>query len=128
MTDVRKKKIDDIALDIAEQQIELGEDSGDLAVLGWGSTYGPINRAVQRVRADGLKVSHIHLRHIWPLPKNLMALLNNFDKVLIPEMNTGQLITVIRSEYLIPALGLNKVSGQPFKVSEVDAAIRGHLE
>ena len=128
MTDVRKKKIDDIALDIAEQQVELGEDSGDLAVLGWGSTYGPINRAVQRVRADGLKVSHIHLRHIWPLPKNLMALLNNFDKVLIPEMNTGQLITVIRSEYLIPALGLNKVSGQPFKVSEVDAAIRGHLE
>ena len=128
MTDVRKKKIDDIALDIAEQQVELGEDSGDLAVLGWGSTYGPINRAVQRVRADGLKVSHIHLRHIWPLPKNLRALLNNFDKVLIPEMNTGQLITVIRSEYLIPALGLNKVSGQPFKVSEVDAAIRGHLE
>ncbi len=128
MTNVRKKKIDDIALDIAEQQVELGEDSGDLAVLGWGSTYGPINRAVQRVRADGLKVSHIHLRHIWPLPKNLMALLNNFDSVLIPEMNNGQLITVIRSEYLIPALSLSKVSGQPFKVSEVDAAIRGHLE
>ena len=128
MTDVRKKKIDDIAHDIAEQQVELGEELGDLAVLGWGSTYGPINRAVQRVRADGLKVSHIHLRHIWPLPKNLAALLNNFDKVLIPEMNTGQLITVIRSEYLIPAFGLNKVSGQPFKVSEVDAAIRGHLE
>lgn len=128
MTDVRKKKIDDIALDIAEQQVELGENSGDLVVLGWGSTYGPINRAVQRVRADGLKVSHIHLRHIWPLPKNLAALLNDFDKVLIPEMNTGQLITVIRSEYLIPALGLNKVSGQPFKVSEVDDAIRGHLE
>ncbi len=128
MTDVRKKKIDDIAFDIAEQQVELGEESGDLAVFGWGSTYGPINRAVQRVRADGLKVSHIHLRHIWPLPKNLMALLNNFDKVLIPEMNTGQLITVIRSEYLIPAMGLNKVSGQPFKVSEIDAAIRGHLE
>ena len=128
MTDVRKKKIDDIADDIPEQKVELGNDSGDLAVLGWGSTYGPINRAVQRVRADGLKVSHIHLRHIWPLPKNLVALLNNFNKVLIPEMNTGQLITVIRSEYLIPALGLNKVSGQPFKVSEVDAAIRGHLE
>ncbi|MBN08597.1 MAG: 2-oxoglutarate ferredoxin oxidoreductase subunit alpha [Rhodospirillaceae bacterium] len=128
MTDVRKKKIDDIAEDIPEQKVELGKDSGDLAVLGWGSTYGPINRAVQRVRADGLKVSHIHLRHIWPLPKNLVALLNNFNKVLIPEMNTGQLITVIRSEYLIPAQGLNKVSGQPFKVSEVDAAIRGHLE
>ena len=70
MTDVRKK-IDDIALDIAEQKVELGEDSGDLVVLGWGSTYGPINRAVQRVRADGLKVSHIHLRHIWPLPKKI---------------------------------------------------------
>ena len=128
MTDVRKKKIDDIALDIPDQGVELGDDFGDLAVLGWGSTYGPINRAVQRVRADGLKVSHIHLRNIWPMPKNLMELLNNFDKVLIPEMNTGQLITVIRSEFLIPAIGLNKVSGQPFKVSEVDAAIRGHLE
>ena len=128
MTDVRKKKIDDIALDIPDQGVELGDDSGDLAVLGWGSTYGPINRAVQRVRADGLKVSHIHLRNIWPMPKNLMELLNNFDKVLIPEMNTGQLITLIRSEFLIPAIGLNKVSGQPFKVSEVDAAIRGHLE
>ncbi len=128
MTDVRKKKIDDIALDIPDQGVELGDDFGDLAVLGWGSTYGPINRAAQRVRADGLKVSHIHLRNIWPMPKNLMELLNNFDKVLIPEMNTGQLITVIRSEFLIPAIGLNKVSGQPFKVSEVDAAIRGHLE
>ena len=128
MTDVEKRRSTISPTIFRSRRLSWVNDSGDLAVLGWGSTYGPINRAVQRVRADGLKVSHIHLRHIWPLPKNLVALLNNFNKVLIPEMNTGQLITVIRSEYLIPALGLNKVSGQPFKVSEVDAAIRGHLE
>ena len=128
MTKIRKQKIDNIANDLPQQKVELGEVSGKIAVVGWGSTFGPINRAVQRVRLDGKNVSHIHLRHIWPLPNNLKNLLNGFDKVLMPEMNTGQLITLIRSQYLIPAIGLNKVSGQPFKVSEIDFAIREHLE
>ena len=128
MTNVRKKKIDDIANDIPLQHVQLGDESGDMAIVGWGSTYGPINRAVEWARSSGKRVSHIHLRHIWPLPSNLKELLVRFEKVLMPEMNTGQLITLIRSRYLIPAIGLNKVSGQPFKVSEIDSAIREHLE
>jgi 2-oxoglutarate ferredoxin oxidoreductase subunit alpha len=128
MTDVRQRKIVDIADDIPKQAVEVGEDSGDVAVVGWGSSFGPINRAVQQLREDGASVSHIHLRHIWPMPSNLGTLLGQFKKVIVPEMNTGQLLTVLRSEYLIPAIGLNKVSGQPFKVSEVEAAVREHLE
>ena len=128
MTDIRKNKIDGIANDIPEQKVTRGEDAGEIAVVGWGSTFGPITRAVQKVRADGHKVSHIHIRHIWPLPKNLESLLNSFKKVIVAEINTGQLITVLRSQYLIDAQGLNKISGQPFKVSEVEEAIRKSLE
>jgi 2-oxoglutarate/2-oxoacid ferredoxin oxidoreductase subunit alpha len=128
MTDVRKDKIDGIANDIPDQEVTRGDDSGDVAVVGWGSSFGPLTRAVQKVRAEGHKVSHIHMRHIWPMPKNLGALFENFKKVIVAEMNTGQLITVLRSEYLLDAQGLNKTSGQPFKVSEVEEAIRASLE
>jgi 2-oxoglutarate ferredoxin oxidoreductase subunit alpha len=128
MTDIRKNKIDGIANDIPEQKVTRGEDAGEIAVVGWGSTFGPITRAVQKIRAEGHKVSHIHIRHIWPLPKNLASLLNGFKKVIVAEINTGQLITVLRSQYLIDAQGLNKVSGQPFKVSEIEEAIRKSLE
>ena len=124
MTDVRKNKIDNIANDIPEQKVARGDDTGEIAVVGWGSTFGPITRAVQKIRADGYKVSHIHLRHIWPLPINLGSLLNNFKKIIVAEMNTGQLITILRSKYLVDAQGLNKISGQPFKVFEVEEAIR----
>lgn len=128
MTDTRKAKIDGIANDIPEQIPEQGESSGKIAVVGWGSTFGPIDRAVSNVRADGHAVSHIHLRHIWPMPRNLGALLANFEKVLVPEMNTGQLVTVLRAEYLVPAERVSKVSGQPFKIGEIEGAIRAHLE
>ncbi len=128
MTDVRKAKIDGIANDIPEQTVADGTESGKLAVVGWGSTYGPISSAVSRLREEGCDVSHIHLRHIWPLPRNLKTLLSGFDRVLVPEMNTGQLVTVLRSEYLLDAEGLNKVTGQPFRVVEIEAAIRDRLE
>jgi len=128
MTDVRKDKIDNIANDIEEQEVTRGDDTGEIAVVGWGSTFGPITRAVQKIRGDGHKVSHIHIRHIWPLPMNLGSLLNNFKKIIVAEMNTGQLITILRSKYLVDAQGLNKISGQPFKVSEVEEAIRKSLE
>jgi 2-oxoglutarate ferredoxin oxidoreductase subunit alpha len=127
MTDTRKAKIDGIANDIPEQAVEEGEDKGEIAVVGWGSTYGPIDRAVSNLRAEGHAVSHIHLRHIWPLPRNLGSLLGNFKTVLVPEMNTGQLVTVLRSEYLVPAEKVSKVSGQPFKISEIEDAIRARL-
>ena len=128
MTDVRKNKIDGIKNDIPRQEVTRGDDSGEIVVVGWGSTFGPITRAVQKVRADGHKISHVHIRHIWPLPKNLETLLNNFKTIIVAEMNTGQLATILRSQYLVNAQGLNKISGQPFKVSEVEEAIRNCLE
>jgi 2-oxoglutarate/2-oxoacid ferredoxin oxidoreductase subunit alpha len=121
MTDARKAKIDGIA--VPPQTIDLGDETGDLAVVGWGSTYGPIHQAVRRARAQGRKVSHIHVRHIWPLPANLGELLAGFDKVLVPEMNTGQFKTVLRDQLLIDAQSLCKTSGQPFTIAELEAAI-----
>ncbi|GGJ64000.1 2-oxoglutarate ferredoxin oxidoreductase subunit alpha [Sphingopyxis bauzanensis] len=125
MTDIRKNKIDGIT--VPDQIVELGAESGKLAVVGWGSTFGPIHQAVRRKRAEGADVSHIHIRHIWPLPANLGELLKSYDKVIIPEMNTGQLKTVLRDQYLVDAKPVNKVSGQPFTIAEIEAAIEEAL-
>ena len=129
MTNVRHEKIARIADDIPEQTVDQGPESGPLAVVGWGSTYGPISRAVERSREESLfSVSHIHLRHLSPLPRNLGDLLAGFEKVLVPEMNMGQLTTVLRSRYLVPAISLPKVTGKPFKIVEIMDAIRAHSE
>jgi len=128
MTDLRQAKISGVAKDIPAQKVEQGNDRGQLAVVGWGSTYGPISRGVANMRDDGYDVSHIHLSNIWPMPENLSELLSNFEQVIVPEMNTGQLVNVLRAEYLVPAEGLNKVNGQPFKIREIEAAIRSKLE
>ena len=127
MTDTRAAKINNIANDIPEQGVEVGETKGKVAVVGWGSTFGPINRAVTNARAQGLDVSHIHIRYVWPLPRNLGALLKNYEKVLVAEMNNGQMLTLLKSQYLIDAKGLLKVSGQPLKIAEVESAIRSLL-
>lgn len=127
MTDLRKNKVDGVADHIPDQDVCLGTTSGKLALVGWGSTYGPIHQAVRRARAKGLDVSHIHLRHIWPMPKNLGELLKSYDTVIVPEMNTGQLKTVLRDQYLVDAKPLNKVSGQPFRIAEIEAAIEEAL-
>lgn len=127
MTDTRKAKIDNIANDIPLQEVHLGSDTGKLVVVGWGSTYGAIHQAVKRSIRQGLDVSHIHIRHMWPLPANLKDLLTGYENILIPEMNTGQLVKIIRSEYLLDAKALNKVSGQPFKISEIEDAIQSEL-
>ena len=128
MTDTRAAKIKGIANDVPAQTIHAGPDSGPVAVVGWGSTYGSINRAVSSLLDQGKQVSHIHLTNIWPLPANMGELLAGFDKVLVPEMNTGQLLTVLRSEYLVPAKGINKVNGQPFKIRELEQAIKAEME
>ena len=86
-----------------------------------------MHQAIRRMRAKGLDVSHIHVRHIWPMPANLGDLLRKFDKVLVPEMNTGQFKTVLRDQFLIDAKPLNKVSGQPFRIAEIEAAIEEAL-
>jgi 2-oxoglutarate/2-oxoacid ferredoxin oxidoreductase subunit alpha len=129
MTDLRRSKILGIATDIPEQQIASGESSGGLAVVGWGLTYGPISDALTGLRAKGVYASHIHLSHMWPFPRNLGKLLKGFRHVLVAEQNTGQLVTLLRAEYLIDARSLNKVTGQPFKVAEIeDAVCRALLE
>ncbi|MGB7418849.1 MAG: 2-oxoacid:acceptor oxidoreductase subunit alpha, partial [Erythrobacter sp.] len=125
MTDVRQQKILGVADSIPDQGFELGGPEDDMVVVGWGSTFGPIHQAVKRARKGGAKVAHLHIRHIWPMPKNLGGLLKGFDKILVPEMNTGQLKTVLRDQYLVDAKPLNKVSGQPFKIAEIEAAIEG---
>jgi 2-oxoglutarate/2-oxoacid ferredoxin oxidoreductase subunit alpha len=111
MTDTRKAKIDGIANFIPDQTVALGQPGGRLAVVGWGSTDGPIQQGVRRARANGAHVSHIHIRHLWPLPRNLGALLRSYERILVPEMNTGQLKTVLRDQ------------GQPFMIAEIEAAI-----
>jgi 2-oxoglutarate/2-oxoacid ferredoxin oxidoreductase subunit alpha len=123
MTDLRQAKVAGVADDIPDQDVAIGEAGGKLVVVGWGSTYGPIHQAVRRARNTGLNVSHIHIRHIWPLPNNLGNLLRGYDKILVPEMNTGQLKTVLRDQYLVDAKPLNKVSGQPFRIAEIEDAI-----
>ncbi len=128
MTDIRANKVLGVADSIPDQAVEVGETAGKLAIVGWGSTYGPIYQAVRRARRDGCDVSHIHIRHIWPMPRNLGGLLRSYDQVLVPEMNTGQLKTLLRDQFLVDARPLNKVTGHPFKIGEIEAAIHRALE
>ncbi|MDP2470003.1 MAG: hypothetical protein Q8W46_04045, partial [Candidatus Palauibacterales bacterium] len=123
MTRLRASKIAGIANDIPEQGVELGPAEGRLAVVGWGSTYGSLFKAVERSRQKGLEVSHIHLRYLSPFPRNLGDLLQRFDRVLVPELNAGQLLAMLRSTYLIPAEGLNRVAGRPFRIGDIEATI-----
>jgi 2-oxoglutarate ferredoxin oxidoreductase subunit alpha len=128
MTDARWDKVLKVADDIPEQACEAGSPGAKVAVVGWGSTYGPIARAVANAHEHGLDVAHVHLRHLWPLPRNLGELLRSFGRIIVPEMNKGQLVTLLRSEHLVPAQGLSKVTGKPFTVAELDAAIAAALE
>src|SRR6266702_3776611 len=123
MTRTRAAKIAGIANGIPLQRVALGDDHGAVAVVGWGSTYGAIHRAVGEAREDGLDVSHIHLRYLSPFPRNLGELLQQFPRILVPEMNNGQLVQLLRAAYLVPAEGLSKVEGKPFKVAEIVEAI-----
>lgn len=122
MTNVRAQKVANIADDIPEQEV-LGQPSGDLLVVSWGGTYGSCVTAVKRAQTQGKSVSHVHLRYINPFPKNLGQLLSSFKKVLVPELNMGQLRMLLRSTYLVDCQGVNKVKGKPFAVGEIVEAI-----
>jgi 2-oxoglutarate ferredoxin oxidoreductase subunit alpha len=128
MVNTRAKKVANVANDIPPQKLD-GPAAGDLLVLSWGGTSGACATAVHNVQAKGLAVTHCHLRYLNPLPKDLGDILQRFEKVLIPELNLGQLRTIIRAKYLIDAVGLNKVQGKPFSVGEVvekiEALLRG---
>jgi 2-oxoglutarate ferredoxin oxidoreductase subunit alpha len=123
MTDIRAAKVLGVAESIPAIAPSLGDAGGRLAVVGWGSTFGAIHQAVRRARGRGLDVAHIHLRHIWPLAKNLGDLLRSYDRIIVPEMNNGQLKTLLRDQYLVDARPVTKISGQPFKIAEIEAAI-----
>ncbi len=127
MTRARARKVAAVAQDIPPTPIR-GDQAGDLLVVGWGSTYGSIAAAVDEVRAGGKKVSHVHLRYLNPLPPDLGDILRRFKTVLVPEMNMGQLLTILRATYLVDAVGLPKIQGQPFKVSEITRKILKLLE
>lgn len=124
MVKTRQEKVDLIANYIPDQEIDNGPAHGKVLVLGWGSTYGAIKSAVQDLIAEGEEVSHIHLRYVRPFPKNLGELIKGFDRVLIPELNNGQLIKIIRDIFLVDAKGLNKIKGLPFTKQEITNAIR----
>ncbi len=126
MTHLRQAKIDAIARDIPPAVVE-GDVDADLVVVGWGSTWGAISGGIDRVRARGLPVARIHLRHLNPLPPNLGALLDGFERFVVPEMNLGQLSKVLRAEYLVDARPVSKVKGLPFTASEIEQAILDHM-
>ena len=123
MTRIRAAKVDGVADSIPDQEVCLGEAGAKLAIVGWGSTFGPIHQAVRRARAKGLDVAHVHIRHIAPMPRNMSVLLKGFERILVPEMNTGQLKTVLRDLFLVDAKSMPKVSGQPFTIAEIETAI-----
>lgn len=126
MVQTRANKVAKIAERIPEQDV-VGETSGDLLVVSWGGTYGACLTAVRRCQEAGHRVSHAHIRYLNPLPRNIGDLLKSFDKVLVPELNMGQLRMLLRSEFLVDCIGFNKVQGKPFSVSELIEAIESHL-
>ena len=125
MTDRRAEKVAKIAERIPPQEV-FGAEKGDVLVVSWGGTYGACHTAVARCQTAGLSVSHAHIRYLNPMPSNVGELLKSFDKVLVPELNMGQLRLLLRSEYLVDCIGINKVQGKPFTVTELVAAIEGH--
>jgi 2-oxoglutarate ferredoxin oxidoreductase subunit alpha len=123
MVKIRQEKVDRIADYIPLQQLDSGPEKGEVLVLGWGSTYGAIKSAVNELQQEGKSVSHAQLRYLRPFPKNLGEILKNFDTVLIPEINNGQLIKIIRDQYLVDAKAYNKIMGVPITKSEMKARI-----
>jgi 2-oxoglutarate ferredoxin oxidoreductase subunit alpha len=127
MIRLRAEKIERIADDIPLATVE-GDPEGEILVVGWGGTYGSIKNAVVRQRQKGHSVSHLHLRYLNPLPRNVGEILYKFKKILVAEINLGQLVKILRSKYLVPAIGFNRVRGLPFKSVEIDNEIEKMLK
>ena len=127
MVKIREEKVDKIADDIREQRLDSGAEKGKLLVLGWGSTYGVIKSAVAELQSQGHEVSHAHIRYVRPFPRNLGDIIKNFEQVLIPEINNGQLIKIIRDKYLVDAKAYNKIMGIPITKGELTEAMKKML-
>jgi len=126
MVRLRAAKVESVANDIPPAVPE-GDQSGDLLIIAWGSTHGPITAALNAQREKGRSIGHVHLRHLNPLPRNLGEVIKRFKKVLVPEMNMGQLLMILRAKYLVDAQGYNKIQGKPFKTSEIENKIEQML-
>jgi 2-oxoglutarate ferredoxin oxidoreductase subunit alpha len=126
MTELRAAKVASVAKFIPPQKVEIGPEKGSLAVVGWGSTYGALYQAVRAMPAKE-RVSHIHIRYLSPFPENLAELLRGFDRILVPEMNMGQLATLLRDKLGVETIQFNKVTGQPFLIGELVHKIRSVL-
>ena len=126
MVRLRAAKVESVANDIPPVVPE-GDQSGDLLIIAWGSTHGPITAALNAQREKGRSIGHVHLRHLNPLPRNLGEVIKRFKKVLVPEMNMGQLLMILRAKYLVDAQGYNKIQGKPFKTSEIENKIEQML-
>jgi 2-oxoglutarate/2-oxoacid ferredoxin oxidoreductase subunit alpha len=127
MVRLRAAKVEAVADDIPDA-VPAGDQSGDLLIVAWGSTHGPITAALKTARAKGQSVGHVHLRHLNPLPRNLGDVLKRYKHVLVPEMNMGQLVMILRAKFLVDAQGYNKIQGKPFKQSEIEQKIDEILE
>jgi 2-oxoglutarate/2-oxoacid ferredoxin oxidoreductase subunit alpha len=128
MVRLRAAKVAGIASDIPELEVDDPDGDAELLVLGWGSTHGAIGAAARRVRASGRKVATAHLRHLNPFPLNTGEVVRRYEKVLVPEINLGQLRMLLRAEFLVDAIGYNKVRGRPFRAAELEDAISALLE
>jgi len=128
MVRIREEKVEKIAQYIPDQKLDNGPEKGKVLILGWGSTYGAIKSALVELLEDGYEVAHAHLRYVRPFPKNLGDLLKNYDHVLIPEINNGQLIKIIRDKYLVDAKGYNKVMGIPITKGEIVDAVKKMIQ
>jgi 2-oxoglutarate/2-oxoacid ferredoxin oxidoreductase subunit alpha len=126
MTRLRAQKVAGIAADIPELAVD-DPDGAELLVLGWGGTYGTIAAGVRRVRQVGGNVAQAHLQYLNPFPRNTGEVLRRYPKILVPEMNLGQLLKLIRAEFLVDAIGYNRVRGVPFRSSEIQEAVEGML-
>jgi 2-oxoglutarate ferredoxin oxidoreductase subunit alpha len=127
MVRLRAAKVEKMAQEIPPTEV-LGARKGKILLVGWGGTYGSITAAVQNLQKRGEKVSSVHLRNLNPLPPDLGEILSGFDHILVPELNMGQLVKVLRSKYLVPATGLNMIKGQSFKVHEIESAVEALLK
>ena len=127
MVRLRAEKVELIANDIPEATVA-GDQSGDLLIVAWGSTHGPITAALKAEREQGKRIGHVHLRYLNPLPRNLGDILKRYKQILVPEMNMGQLLMVLRAKYLVDAQGYNKIQGKPFKQAEIEAKIEEMLD
>jgi len=124
MVKIREDKVERIAQYVPEQKLDNGIESGEVLIIGWGSTYGAIKSAVKELLLEGYQVAHAHLRYVRPLPRNLGDMIKNYDRVLIPEINNGQLIKIIRDKYLVDAKGYNKIMGVPITKGELIEVVR----